>query len=88
MTILGGDSILQDGLMLAILLSAMPLGAVIVVGVVSSVLQAVTSIQEQTLSFVPKLCAVFAVLWFFAPWMWTQIQTLFVTAVSANQLVL
>jgi flagellar biosynthesis protein FliQ len=44
------------------------LGAAITVGVVVSLLQSVTSIQEQTLSFVPKLVAIALVLAFFAPW--------------------
>ncbi len=40
-----------------------------VVGLVISVIQAVTQIQEMTLSFVPKIIAVFLVLLALAPWM-------------------
>lgn len=39
------------------------------VGLVISVIQAVTQIQEMTLSFVPKIIAVFLVLLALAPWM-------------------
>ncbi|TYT76266.1 flagellar biosynthesis protein FliQ [Desulfobotulus mexicanus] len=39
------------------------------VGLMVSIFQAVTSIQEMTLSFVPKILAVFFALIFFAPWM-------------------
>lgn len=43
--------------------------AAIVVGVIVSLLQAVTSIQEQTLSFAPKLVAIGLLFMFSAPWM-------------------
>lgn len=48
----------RDALVLALTLAGPLLGIALVVGLVVSVLQAVTSIQEQTLSFVPKLFAV------------------------------
>lgn len=41
----------------------------LVVGVVVSILQAVTSIQEMTLTFVPKILAVILALVIFGPWM-------------------
>lgn len=41
----------------------------LVVGVLISIVQAVTQIQEQTLSFVPKLLALAAVLVVGGPWM-------------------
>jgi len=47
--------------------------AAILVGVVVSLIQAVTSIQEQTLSFAPKLVAVGAVIVIGAPWMIRQL---------------
>ncbi len=43
--------------------------AALVVGVVVSLLQAITSIQEPTLSFAPKLLAIGAVIIVGAPWM-------------------
>ena len=49
---------------------AMPLLLVgLVLGLVVSVLQAVTQIQEQTLSFIPKIIAIAAVLVILGPWM-------------------
>jgi flagellar biosynthesis protein FliQ len=39
------------------------------VGLVVSILQATTSIQEQTLTFVPKIAAILLSLMFFGPWM-------------------
>ena len=52
------------------LLAAAPaLGAALVTGLVVSVLQAATQINEMTLAFIPKLVAVFATLVFTGPWM-------------------
>ena len=53
---------------------AMPfLGASLVVGLVISVFQAATQIQEMTLAFIPKIIATFLVLVFAGPWMLAQI---------------
>lgn len=45
----------------------------LVVGVVVSVFQAVTSVQEQTLSFIPKILAIGIVLAIAGPWMLDQL---------------
>ena len=45
----------------------------LVVGVIISIFQAVTSIQEQTLSFIPKVLAMAAVLVIGGPWMLNQL---------------
>jgi flagellar biosynthetic protein FliQ len=45
----------------------------LVVGLIVSILQATTSIQEQTLSFVPKIVAIFVVLGFFGPWIFSRL---------------
>lgn len=52
----------------SLLLVAPILGVAILVGIAVSLFQSVTSIQEQTLSFVPKLLAVGLVVVFAAPW--------------------
>lgn len=58
------------------LIMVMPmLGTALFVGLVISLLQAVTSIQEQTLSFVPKLIAVVVVMMFIAFWLVEKILT-------------
>lgn len=59
----------RDALTLAVLLAGPLLVVALVVGLVVSVLQAVTSIQEQTLTFVPKLFAVGAAFLFLFSWM-------------------
>jgi flagellar biosynthetic protein FliQ len=51
-----------------------------VVGVVVSLLQAVTSIQEQTLAFVPKLIAVVLLMMFIAYWL-IEVMTTFTTEI-------
>ena len=54
--------IVRAGLIVAIKASLPMLIVSLVVGLVISIFQTVTSIQEQTLSFVPKLLAVFAII--------------------------
>lgn len=44
------------------------------VGLVISIFQATTSIQEQTLTFVPKIAAILLALAIFGPWLFTSIR--------------
>lgn len=62
-------SILTQGIILVLLLSAPMLITGLFVGFVVALLQTITSIQEQTLSFVPKALAVFVVLILVTPWL-------------------
>jgi flagellar biosynthesis protein FliQ len=59
----------QRALQLIVLLSAPVLLAGMFMGLLVSLVQAVTSIQEATLTFVPKLLAVFVALVVCMPWM-------------------
>ena len=59
----------RNAIMLALLIAGPFLAVALVVGLVVSVLQAVTQIQEQTLAFVPKLVGVAAVFLLALPWM-------------------
>ena len=59
----------EQALQLTMLLSAPLLLTALVVGLVVSVFQAATQINEMTLSFIPKLVAMFAVLIITGPWM-------------------
>ncbi len=59
----------QQTLKVTLLISAPMLIAGLIAGVLVSIFQAVTQIQEMTLTFVPKILAVVAALLFFAPWM-------------------
>jgi len=62
-------AIARETLLTTILLAAPPLGVGLLVGLIISMFQAVTQIQEQTLTFVPKLLAIFISLLVFGPWM-------------------
>jgi flagellar biosynthetic protein FliQ len=62
-------SLAGEALYLILLLSLPPLLASLVVGLVISLLQALTQVQEQTLTFVPKIIATILVLIIFAGWM-------------------
>lgn len=63
------NAVVKDTLITAAKVSAPILLAVLVLGVVISVLQASTQIQESTLSFVPKLIGAAVVGIFLGPWM-------------------
>ena len=64
--------IAREGVLLVLLISGGPMLASMLVGLVIGVFQATTQIQEQTLSFVPKLIAVFLSLLVLGPWMLMQ----------------
>ena len=69
---MSGDLVIQLGqeaLMVVLLVSAPMLGLGLVVGLAVSVFQGTTSIQEQTLAFIPKIIAVFVAILIFGPWM-------------------
>jgi flagellar biosynthetic protein FliQ len=59
----------QQGLYLLLMVSAPMLIVVLVVGLVVSIFQAATQINEATLSFVPKIIAAVAVMAIMGPWM-------------------
>ena len=59
----------KESLIVALEVSAPVLGASLVIGVVVSIIQAVTQVNEMTLTFVPKLVGVFVAMLIFGPWM-------------------
>ncbi len=62
-------SIMRGGIFEILILSAPVLLVAMVVGLVISIFQATTSIQEQTLTFVPKIAAILLVLALLGAWM-------------------
>ncbi|MBK7615166.1 MAG: flagellar biosynthesis protein FliQ [Vitreoscilla sp.] len=66
-------SIGQHGLLMLLTVAAPLLLVVLVVGVLVSIFQAATQINEATLSFVPKLLAAVAVMAVAGPWMMTTL---------------
>jgi flagellar biosynthesis protein FliQ len=65
----------KEALFLVLILTAPPVFAAMIVGLVISVLQATTQIQEQTLTFVPKLITIILVLAFMGSQMMEQMVT-------------
>ena len=63
----------QEALLMLLMVSAPVLGVVLLVGLVISLFQAVTQINEATLAFVPKLVAAIAVFALAGPWMLTML---------------
>lgn len=57
-----------EAIKITLLVSAPMLGFGLITGLVISIFQAVTSIQELTLTFIPKILAVFLALFLFFPW--------------------
>jgi flagellar biosynthetic protein FliQ len=66
-------SLLRDGILEVLLLAAPLLISALVVGLVVAIFQATTSIQEQTLTFVPKVIAILLVLGFLGGWMFSSL---------------
>jgi flagellar biosynthetic protein FliQ len=62
---------MRQGLWIAVIISAPLLSVALVMGVVIGLFQALTSVQEMTLTFVPKLVAIFVTLVLAGPWMIT-----------------
>jgi flagellar biosynthetic protein FliQ len=62
-------SISRDAMRVAFLLAAPPLIAALVVGLLVSIFQAVTQIQEMTLAIIPKMIAVLVALLITFPWL-------------------
>ena len=83
---MSGDVVVQlaqQALMVVLLVSAPMLGLGLTVGLMVSVFQATTSIQEQTLAFIPKIIAVFVAILIFGPWM-LRIMVEFVSSILTN----
>lgn len=66
-------AIAKQTLFLVIILTGPPVMTALLVGLTISILQATTQIQEQTLTFVPKLVGVVAILAISGPWMLAQL---------------
>lgn len=67
--------IMQDGLMVVLKTAAPPLLVSLIIGLAVSIFQTVTSIQEQTLTFVPKIVGMFVCLMILGHWMLNNMTT-------------
>jgi flagellar biosynthetic protein FliQ len=66
-------ALLRQGIFEVLILAAPLLIAALVVGLVVAILQATTTIQEQTLTFVPKVLAILLVLALLGGWMFNSL---------------
>lgn len=65
-------SLAQQGIYTVLIITGPLLLLALGIGLLVSIFQATTQIQEQTLAFVPKIVAVLVGLIFFGPWMLTR----------------
>jgi flagellar biosynthesis protein FliQ len=73
MTIGMVKAILQRGVLQVLMIASPLLVSALVIGLVVAILQATTSIQEQTLVFVPKVVVILVVLAVLGGWMFTSL---------------
>lgn len=66
-------SLAEKGIYITLIVAGPLLLIALVVGLIVSIFQATTQIQEQTLAFIPKIVAVLIGLVFFGPWMLSHI---------------
>jgi flagellar biosynthetic protein FliQ len=62
-------TITNEGLLLVLIVSGPPVVLSLMVGLIIALFQAITQIQEQSLTFVPKVIVVFGVLAILGPWL-------------------
>ncbi|MDR1251213.1 MAG: flagellar biosynthesis protein FliQ [Treponema sp.] len=66
-------TLLREGIFEVLILAAPLLLSALIVGLVVAILQATTSIQEQTLTFVPKVIAILLMLGLLGGWMFSSL---------------
>ena len=73
MTVEQATDLLRDAMLMTLIIIGPILVIGMLVGLVISLVQAVTQIQEQTLAFVPKIFAMGAAMVFIMPWMFQRL---------------
>jgi flagellar biosynthetic protein FliQ len=80
--------IVREGLFTIVLVSMPPLLLGLIAGLVMAIFQTVTSIQEPTLAFIPKILAVLLAIIAFGPFMLNQLNSFFIGLTSNfNQII-
>lgn len=72
-------NLMRAGIMQVFILIAPVLGAALIVGLFVAIFQATTSIQEQTLTFLPKMLTILAVLALLGGWMFAELRDYTIT---------
>ena len=67
-------NLIRGGIMQVFMMILPVLSAALIVGLVVAIFQATTSIQEQTLTFLPKLIVILAVIALLSGWMFTEMR--------------
>lgn len=65
--------LMQEGIFEVLKIIALPLGSALVIGLIIAIFQATTSIQEQTLTFLPKLVVILVAIALLAPLIFTDL---------------
>ena len=79
--------IAREAVYAIVIVSAPMLLVALIVGLIISIFQTVTSIQEQTLTFVPKVLAIVGVLVLFGPWM-ISVLTNYITELYSSMVII
>lgn len=79
MTLEAISNVVYEAMKVTVLVSLPTIGLGLLMGLFISIIQAVTQIQEQTLTFVPKMIVVLLVLAVTFPWMFTSMMTMTVS---------
>ena len=74
--------IFKSTVMFALYIVAPFLGATLVIGLLASLVQSVTSMQEQTLTFVPKLLALSGLILVLTPWLLRSLSEFTITTIT------
>ena len=72
-------NMMRAGILEVFFLIAPALGAALIVGLLVALFQATTSIQEQTLTFLPKMLTILAMLALFGGWMFSELRDYTIT---------
>ena len=75
-------TLMREGIGIILMLSAPILVAALLVGLIVAIFQATTSIQEQTLTFVPKILTILGMIALLANWMITVLREYFVSLMN------
>ncbi len=75
-------TLLREGIGVVLMVAAPILIAALLVGLVVAIFQATTSIQEQTLTFVPKIVTILGMIALLATWIFTVVQEYFISLMN------
>lgn len=71
------EHLLQSGILQVLKMTLPVLGSALIVGLIVAIFQATTSIQEQTLTFLPKFLTILVVIALLGGWMFTSTRQYF-----------